>query len=159
MTSKQQCKSLEQVTPLTDDECLLRLHFSPEHILEGRVVPAAISTTDLGEKGFSLDRELLVDLDIVEARARTQSTRMPEKRESSYLSCFNCGNVRIIKSDGQDAFKVEESPIADNFAHAHILSAQNLGKGGLKKLRNLLLPYLQNLISLNEYRENSKKKI
>ena len=105
MTSKQQCKSLEQVTPLTDDECLLRLHFSPEHILEGRVVPAAISTTDLGEKGFSLDRELLVDLDIVEARARTQSTRMPEKRESSYLSCFNCGNVRIIKSDGQDAIK------------------------------------------------------
>jgi len=159
MTIKPQYQFLEQVPPLTDDEYLLRLHFSPEHFLKGQLVPSAISTDDLAEKGFSLDRELFVDVDVIATRALTQSMRVPEKRESSFLSRFNCGNVRLIESNGQAAFEVKESPVTGNFAHAHILSAQKLSKGELKKLRSLLLPYLQNLISLNEYIESSKEKV
>lgn len=142
---------LSQVVPLSNDEWLLRLHFSPEHFQDGLLTPSAISTSDLNERGFSVDRESIVKLSTLRDRATAQAARNPEKRASPYISRFQCGPIRLIKYENTIAFHVIESPTEDNLGHAHILSAQKLGKGELKKLRSLLLKELQTLIGLAQY--------
>ncbi|MCT7953247.1 hypothetical protein NG798_25955 [Ancylothrix sp. C2] len=152
MDNKQQDRALDQVLPLTDEELLLRLHFSPEHICNGKVAATAISTSDLKQRGYSLDRKAFVEPQIIADRALTQGAKNPEKREKSYLSQFECGSIRDIKFEEKPAFEVKESPTCNNPAHAHILSAQKLGEGALRRLRILLLPYLdKNLMLLDEY--------
>ncbi|MBD1995096.1 hypothetical protein H6G00_00440 [Leptolyngbya sp. FACHB-541] len=151
MESEQQDKLLGQISPLDDNEWLLRLHFSPEHIQDGEFVPTAISLSDLKERGYSLDREAFVERHLIVDRAEAQSMRLPEKRKESYLSRFECGPVRCLKHEGETAFEVKESPRHDNPAHAHILSAQRLGDGALRKLRNYLLPYLKPPVLLDDY--------
>ncbi len=146
-----QYQFLDEIPPVNDNEWLLRLHFSPEHFRDGALVPSAISTSDLGERGLSIDREYLVNPEIIKKRANDQSAKLPESRVLPYLSRFQCESVRTIKYDGQVAFEVKASPFPTNFAHADILSAQPLGKGGLRKLRCLLLEQLQTLISLDQY--------
>jgi hypothetical protein len=154
MECEQTDQFLSQVPPLTDDEWLLRLHFSPEHFLDGELIPAAISTSDLKDRGFSVDRERIVDLVTIEARAIIQQQKIPEQREKPYLSRFECGSIRLIQYENEIAFKLQGSPTDDNPAHAHILSAQKLGNGGLKKLRKLLLEKLQTFILLEQYIED-----
>lgn len=151
MERDQQDESFSSVPPLTDDEWLLRLHFSTEHIQDGDVIPAAISLEDLSTRGFSVDREAIVNTDTLVARACIQSNNKPEQRVQPFLSRCNCGAVRSITYEDKQAFKVEESPQPDNRAHAHILSAQPLGKGSLRKLRSLLLVHLQELVPLDQY--------
>lgn len=137
---------------VADSEWLLRLNFSPEHIVNGQVIPTAVSLSDLKSRGYSVDRERLLDLRVILDRVSSQKVKAPHQREAPYLSRFQCGPLcRELDSDGCLAFKVEASPIEGNRAHAHILSAKARGEGGLRKLRNLLLPYLQNLIELEEY--------
>jgi hypothetical protein len=151
MASEQQHQPFGTVPPVTGDEWLLRLHFSPEHLLNGELVPTAISISDLKERGFSVDREQIVDADQIVARALAQQQRVPEKRETSYLSRFECIAVQRIQYENDIAFVIIASPTDDNPAHAHILSAQKLGNGGLRKLRNQLLHELQTLIPLSQY--------
>jgi hypothetical protein len=143
---------LDQVPPVADDEWLLRLHFSPLHFNDGQLVASAISLSDLKDRGFSVDRESIVDIQTIQSRALTQSDRQPEQRETPYLSRFNCAPVRQLRLDDKDAFRVVEAPIDNNPAHAHILSAQTLGRGSLKQLRVLLLEQLQlDLLTLDQY--------
>lgn len=147
----EQYLSLDEIPPVNDEEWLLRLHFSPEHFLNGELVPSAISTSDLGERGLSIDRECLIDPEIIKKRASDQSAKLPESRISPYLSRFQCESVRLIQYNGKVAFEVRASPFLTNLAHADIVSAQPLGKGGLRKLRCLLLEKFQMLISLEQY--------
>ena len=151
MEIEQQDKSFDQVPPLSDDEWLLRLYFSPEHIHNGEVVPTAISLSDLRERGFSLDRESIVNTEIIVTRAENQSVKKPENRAEPFLSRFECCPVRKLKHEDKPAFEVKESPMDENHAHAHILSAQKLGDGSLRKLRNQLIPHLQGLVALDAY--------
>lgn len=146
-----QYQSLDEIPPVSDDEWLLRLHFSPEHVCDGMLVPSAISISDLGQRGLSIDREYLVNPEIIQKRANDQSAKLPDNRVVPYLSRFQCESVRTIEYEGKVAFEVKASPFPTNFAHADILSAQPLGKGGLKKLRCLLLEQLQTLIPLDQY--------
>jgi hypothetical protein len=151
MEREQQDIPSGQIPPLANDEWFLRLHFSPEHFLNGELVSAAISTSDLRERGFSVDRESIVDPGIIQDRAVIQQQKVPEKREIPYLSRFKYISICLIKYEKKDAFEVIVSPTNENPAHAHILSAQQLGNGGLKKLRILLLKELQTLIALDQY--------
>ena len=80
-----------------------------------------------------------------------RDAKLPDNRVVPYLSRFQCESVRTIEYEGKVAFEVKASPFPTNFAHADILSAQPLGKGGLKKLRCLLLEQLQTLIPLDQY--------
>jgi hypothetical protein len=142
----------DQVPPVADDEWLLRLHFSPLHFNDGQLVASAISLSDLKDRGFSVDRESIVDIQTIQSRAQSQSDKNPEQRETPYLSRFNCAPVRQLKFDDKDAFHVVECPIDNNPGHAHILSAQTLKKGSLRKLRLLLLEQLQQELStLDQY--------
>lgn len=145
---------LDEIPPVSDDEWLLRLHFSPEHFYDGALVPSAISTSDLRERGLSIDRECIVNPEIIEKRAADQRVKLPESRVVPYLSRFQCESVRSIEYEGKVAFEVKASPFSTNFAHADILSAQPLGKGGLKKLRCLLIEKLQTLVLLDQYLQN-----
>lgn len=140
------------------EEWLLRLNFNPEHIYNGEVVPSAVSLTDLKSRGYSVDRERLVDIELVAARARDQATNKPELRQAPFLSKFECGSVcSEVDADGKSAFLVEASPVAEtearkaNPAHAHIKSAIQRGEAALRKIRMLLLPHLQSLIALEDY--------
>jgi hypothetical protein len=151
MEREEQDVCLGQVPPLASHEWLLRLHFSPEHFVNGELIPAAISTSDLKERGFSVDRESIVDPSVIQDRAIIQQQKVPEKREQSYLSRFECVSIRRIKYENDTAFEVIASPTEANLAHAHILSAQKLGNGGIKKLRSLLVDELQTLIALEQY--------
>lgn len=135
-----------------ETEWLLRLNFSPEHIKDGEVVPAAISLSDLKSRGFSIDREHLLDAGAMRARVEAQQVKAPESRAQSFLSRFECGPVRLESGgDGHAAFVVDASPLDDNKAHAHILSAVQRGEGALRRLRLRLVSHLQRLISLDEY--------
>jgi len=147
-------QSLDEIPPVNDHEWLLRLHFSPEHFPNGELVPAAISTSDLGKRGLSIDRECIVNPEIIEKRAADQSAKLPESRVVPYLSRFQCESVRSIEYEGKVAFEIKASPFSTNFAHADILSAQPLGKGGLKKLRCLLIEKLKTLVLLDQYLQN-----
>ncbi len=151
MECEQQDIPLGQEPQLANDEWLLRLHFSPEHLLNGALTTTAISLSDLKERGFSVDRESIVVPGMIEARAIAQQQRVPEQRETPYLSRFECISIRRIKYENDIAFTVITSPTDENPAHAHILSAQKLGDGGLRKLRELLLNELQTLIALDQY--------
>jgi hypothetical protein len=147
-----------QAPPLVDgDEWLLRLHFSPEHYLDGKLTPSAISLADLGGRGFSIDREHLVDVAIITRRAVDQNLRNPEQREKPYLSRFKCAPIRQLKYENKTAFIVEASPTEENLAHAHIVSEdRTLKKGELRQLRNLLLEELQMIIPLEHYTKSQQ---
>jgi hypothetical protein len=152
MESEQPHRSLDLAPQVPSDEWLLRLHFSPEHLSNGELIPTAISISDLKERGFSVDRESIVDPAVIEARAISQQQKVPEKRETPYLSRFECISIRRIKYGNGIAFDVFISPTDENPAHAHILSAQKkLGKAELRKLRDLLLQELQTPITLDQY--------
>lgn len=139
--------------PVPHEEQLLRLNFSPEHIQNGEVIPNAIAVEDLKKRGYSIDREHISSLEVIQQRAEAQSAKQPTNREESFLSRFECGPVcGEVDDEGTPAFKVEASPQPDNDAHAHILSAISRGNGTLRKLRGKLVPHLnRELLRLHEY--------
>ncbi|WP_257540629.1 hypothetical protein [Sphingobium sp. CFD-1] len=134
----------DSVSPVGDGETLLRTDFSPMHIQDGQLLPAAIRSDDLAQRGFSVDREHLVGPDTLEARASVQMARDTEQRKEAWISPFSCGLVRadIFPMDGSSAFRVEHEPVESNEAHAAIYSAQPRSKSEIKVLKTLLLPHL-----------------
>jgi len=152
---------------LEDQHYLLRLNFAPQHIVDGKVIPAAISTEDLQRRGYSLDSESLVSLDTLTERAVLQAARKPEERKSPHISRFLCGDAASIRYDDILAFNIFHSPIAEdiesatkpNLAHVSLLCTDTTkGPSYYKKARNLLLPVLQNLMALSDYTDKLKKK-
>jgi len=70
--------------------------------------------------------------------------RLPETRLSGVIALLQCGVVRNIQDDEQKrAFIVLDTAYETNIAHASIYSAVPRGRGALRKLRSLLLPFLQ----------------
>jgi hypothetical protein len=135
-----------------DDEFLLRLNYSPEHIKDGEILPAAVALEDLKDRGFSVDREELVRIEIIIERAAGQQERSPAAREEAHLSRFQTGPVRSeVDHEQKPAFSVVASAIPGNAAHAHIVSAIPRGEGARRRLRSILLKHLNNLIALNTY--------
>lgn len=141
---------------------LLRLNFAPQHIIDGKVIPAAISTEDLQRRGYSLDSEVLISIDTLTERAASQSAKKPEERKSPHISRFLCGDAASIEYDDIHAFNIFHSPVTENSDHnikvnpAHvslICTDTTKGPSYYKKAKILLLPVLQNLITLSNYVE------
>ena len=132
---------------VADDEYLLRVIYSPEHIINGSVIESAISLDDLSTRGFSLDREMYQDQSLITKRIEIQSQKKPAERQSSSIFRFKCGaarSIQIINQHDNRAFIVIDDAQQNNEAHASLYSAQiGLGKGELRKLRSLLLPLLE----------------
>lgn len=91
--------------PVEDHEGLLRTNYAPEHVIDGKVIVSAISSKDLKERGFSIDRELLADAVVIAERAKAQMEKDPEKRGEAHVSIFECRSIRaeVCKEDGKSA--------------------------------------------------------
>jgi hypothetical protein len=150
---------------LEDMHALLRLNFAPQHIVDGKVLPTAISTEDLKSRGYSLDAEPLIIADTLIERAESQACKNPEARVSPYISRFQYCDANAIKMDENPAFHIFHSPvpvdpekqIKANPAHVSLLCTEtDKGTPYYRKARVLLLPLLQNLIALTTYVEKIK---
>lgn len=139
----------KRLKSLKDSEVLVRANFAPEHVVDGTVSPAAVSTDDLNERGFSVDRECLLDLKVVENRIEEQAKRAPQKREEAFASALRGAHSTEIKSpgDGKTAFKSLSDPVRANVGHAIILSAEKRSRGQLRALRSLLIPQLESTLT------------
>lgn len=131
-------------------ETLLRTGYHPEHTEDGMITSRAIPSEDLKERGFSVDRKEMVTRTVLRRRAENQMNNRPDLRKEAVISPFNCGDVRAIAYEGTRALIVVDSATPDNPAHASIYSLYG-GDGRLKKIKTLLLPFLQDYEPLEEY--------
>ena len=56
----------------------------------------------------------------------------------------------LLDENGERVFIVIDTANEENIAHASIYSARKRSKSALRRIRNLLLPYLQKRFSLEE---------
>jgi hypothetical protein len=136
-----------------EGERLLRLCFEPEHILHGKPIPAIIGIQDLDKRGVSLDREHIVERSVILERAAEQSAKLPEKRTASYIVKLHADAIRADKdSEGRDIADICCSPLPNNGAHAHLLSAYKREEKVLRALRIQLVDrHFQDVASLGDY--------
>lgn len=138
------------------DEDLLRLGYHPQDIDNlGKITPKAITTDDLGNRGFSVDRRKYCDKELIKQRAINQIENCPEKRRKSFISIFSCSSVRMIKKDNNErAFIVLDTANQNNIAHASIYG-NVMSRALLRKIRVELAELLnENLVSLEQFLED-----
>lgn len=148
----EKCQQTELSPGIVQDrEFLLRVIFEPEHISDGKVIDTAISLSDLKSRGFSVDRHGYVDKNIIQKRIDGQIEKSPENRHSGKISKFHCLSLRGLCDDNnQRSFIVIDTAIEENKAHASVYSAIKRNDSALRKIRSLLIPYLQERFSLEE---------
>lgn len=130
-----------------NDEFLLRTMFHPEHIVDGRVIPPAIPSKDLKERGYSLDREKYAVVRKICRRMLAQQRKQPDNRQEPFISKFLCERVRnLVCEEDKRAFIVVDDAVEENTAHASILSAYPRKPAQIKRLKSTLLPVLQEML-------------
>lgn len=129
--------------PVNNSEQLLRVLHQPEHILDGEVIESSVPLEDLKSRGFSVDRRAYVNLTLLSERVAEQVRRDPPNREASFSSELLCERLREILSEDKRDFlivdEIDEKKEPVNSAHASIYSANETGKGGLRKIRHKLV--------------------
>ena len=151
-------ESQSQYSPgiVQDEETLLRLGFSPEHMRDGKIGPSAIAFEDLTARGMSVDREKYVRRQVISDKAEDMMNRGLDSRKEALVSTFSCRDVRrLTDQNGRRAFVVIDTAIPENSAHASIYSAYAQDRGQVRKIRKLLLELLQNYQPLNVYLSRS----
>jgi hypothetical protein len=134
-----------------DEEELLRIIFSPEHIVDNIVQPSAIALEDLRSRGFSVDRRQYAQQDIMQQNVDNLRRRQQEVRQVEYVAQFPCGTVRDIQNDNVErAFIVIDTAHERNRAHASIYSARPRTDAHLRRLRNQLLVLLETRCNLED---------
>lgn len=145
--------------PVKSEEDLLRLGYHPEHINQGKIVPTAISSQDLTDRGFSVDRKEFHSKELIKNRAKTQMERRSDLRKNAFISTFRCSSVRNIfyskDNQSQRGFIVLDTADEENNAHASIYGTTKT-KSILIKIRIELAELLtENLVSLEQFLEDS----
>jgi hypothetical protein len=135
-----------------DEEELLRLLYTPEHVRDGLVIESAISLDDLKCRGLSLDRFDFAKKEIIQERINSQMLKKPEDREEASLAKFTCQDIRSVnnKENLQQNLVIDDAT-EENIAHSSIFNNNEIGKGRatLRKSRSLLIEYLQDRYSLD----------
>lgn len=128
------------VSQVDDSEALLRLLWAEHDVHDGKIMPEAIPTSDLGgpDRGFSVDREQLARREIMEALIEYQRPRAKtaEGRHTPFLSRIaSAKDVReLTDSNGERPFVVDPLPtkatdhLPANPAHAEITSTEKCSK-------------------------------
>ena len=135
-----------------NDEYLIREMCDPRHIDEnGEVAEAAISLDDLQSKGVSVHRRRHTPIEFIKNAVRNRCNKREGWKEC--VSLFKAEEVRAIKDEGRQAFRVIDDPNEANPGHANIFASSlengKLSRGHARKLRWYLLPLLQNYMSVD----------
>ena len=140
--------------PVRDTEFLLRELFNPQHIRDGKVQEAAINVSELMDSGNSLHRMQCNDADFVKASIakRLTKTRKDGPWTDEGVAKFKAQDVREKRTeDDRQAFEVFATPTTDNPGHASLKVADpSWKKSYVRSLRELLLPLLQNRMSVDK---------
>ena len=136
-----------------DKEILLREMYEPHHVKDGAVQEQAIPALELLYDGFSVHRFRFVAREFIEQSIDTKLSRKKDRWKFDGLANLNAGLVRRIAFDNTPAFVVIDTACADNRYHASILAAAhpNRNRSRARKLRSLLLPYLENRVPLKSF--------
>jgi hypothetical protein len=145
--------------PVKSEEDLLRLGYHPEHIDQGKIVYTAISSQDLTDRGYSVDRKDYHSKELIENRAKIQMEKCPDKRQTAFISTFSCSSVRNISytvdNGHQRGFIVLDTADPENQAHASIYATTKT-KSILIKVRIELAELLnENVVKLDDFLNNS----
>ncbi len=135
-----------------DEERLLREMFNPQHVRDGKLLPSAISLTDLRCRGFSVHRMKYVTVEFIEASILERLSR-PRKTpwQDEGVARFQALAVRRISVCDQQALVVIDTAHEDNHGHASIYAAApEKGDAHARELRALLLPLLQERMPVHQ---------
>ena len=134
-----------------DDELLLRALFNPQHIRNGELLPSAIPAEDLLLKGFSVDRMKHVTAEFVKASIEKRLSKTGKPRKDEGVAKLKALEVRQFRVDDCQALVVIDTAEPDNPGHASIYaSAPEKGKTHARELRELLLPFLEKRMPVDE---------
>jgi hypothetical protein len=127
--------------------------FNPQHVKNGELVEAAIPLEELRSKGFSVHRMEYVTGESVKESIRERLSRprtgAPWRDEG--VARLQASAVRALRVNDQQAFVVIDTATEDNQGHASIYAAApERGRAHAKELRALLLPLLQERMSLQQ---------
>ena len=138
---------------MADEEILLREMLNPDHVDDGNVKPAAVSLTDLRERGFSVHRIRYVTRKFVEdsIEAKLARTFQGKTRVSEGVGRFTARAVREIRDNGSQVFVAIDTSKESNRGHASIyLSNIEVKDSIARSMRNRLLPLLESRMSVTE---------
>lgn len=140
--------------PISNNEILLRLIFSPDHIHEdGTLKTEAISRRDLTERGFSLFRKKYVTVNKL-LKVIEEYIENKNERKCEGISQFVCETVLSITDEAfGEIFQIlEDANTEDDLAHAiikfspHLLKCKDFKPATQKKFRSELIKKLENII-------------
>lgn len=157
-----------KVKDLLDEDVLIRTLFDSEHynreldVLDNNAIP----TSDLKERGLSLDIKRLASERVVLQRVNVQKGKAQEKygvgdltRKDVYFSEVEHPTVcSIIDDVGQALFVTKYAPVDGNDAHAMLTCVKDKEKRAYYVMaRNKLKPvFSQCITSAQDYRFNNK---
>jgi hypothetical protein len=127
--------------------------FNPEHVRNGIVIERAVSVDDLRSRGFSVHRMKYVEPAFIKASI---AERLARPRQGSTwrdegLAKLAARIVRARRVEGRQALVVIDTASKDNRGHASIFAADpRAGRAHARRLRTLLLPLLQERMSVDE---------
>ena len=135
-----------------DDEILLRELFNPEHVKDGKLTKRAIAVKDLRERGYSVHRMTFVSESFVRASIQERlgvPRRNGVRWKDEGVARLVTSGVRSLHLDGERAFVVIDTALGKNRGHASIFARKpEKGEAYVRKLRSLLLPFLENRVSV-----------
>ena len=136
-----------------NDEFLLRELFNPEHIRNEELIPRAKSLQDLRSRGFSTHRIKFVTPDFIKSsiEERLSKPRKGEPWRVEGVVRLEVKAVRQFRIDDEQLFVVIDTALENNPGHASIYATSpEKGDSYMRELRSLLLPLLQNRMSVDE---------
>lgn len=147
---------MPEISPgvVADEELLLRELFSPQHINDdGQASAATISLKDLRYRGFSVNRISYVSQDFIRLSVSERLARPRRERpwRDEGVAKFQARQIRKIRVEGNQAFVVIDTALVENPGHASIyVTRPEKGEAYARELRKLLLPFLQNRMSIEQ---------
>ena len=130
-----------------DDEFLLRRLFNPQHVVDGKLLPAAIPAKDLHTEGFSVHRLEYVSIEFIDATIKDTLSKGRKDNitwTSEGVAKLSASGVRKIKIEKEQIFVVVDSAKEDDIGHADILVANpEKGISHAREMRKLLLPLME----------------
>lgn len=133
-------------------EILLREIFDPDHIRDGQLLERAISVNDLRKRGFSVHRIKFVTPQFIKASIESRITG-PRRADwrSEGVAMLIARVIREIMAEAEQAFVVIDTASRRNPGHASIYVARpDKGEIHARELRSMLLPYLEERMSVDE---------